>query len=123
MSVFCFFCRMYGAASPTKPHHLFLTETRGSEATGSSSFSIPSYFLCSHFRSKGDNFLDLLGKSSKLSVSPEENSASSAPTAAILFVRVRILGVVLRDTQVRSPKLGVVAPGVAGVRLRLGDGV
>ncbi|MPC46953.1 hypothetical protein E2C01_040685 [Portunus trituberculatus] len=39
--------------SSTKPHFLFLTETQLSEATDSSPFSIPSYFLHFHFRSKG----------------------------------------------------------------------
>ncbi|MPC11168.1 hypothetical protein E2C01_003826 [Portunus trituberculatus] len=38
--------------SSTKPHHLFLTETQLSEATDSGPFSILSYFLYSHFRSK-----------------------------------------------------------------------
>ncbi|MPC75529.1 hypothetical protein E2C01_069919 [Portunus trituberculatus] len=37
--------------SSTKPH-LFLTETQLSEATDSSPFSVPSYFLYSHFLSK-----------------------------------------------------------------------
>ncbi|MPC13361.1 hypothetical protein E2C01_006093 [Portunus trituberculatus] len=36
----------------TKPHFLFLTETQLSEATDSSPFSVPSYFLSPHFRSK-----------------------------------------------------------------------
>ncbi|MPC28184.1 hypothetical protein E2C01_021379 [Portunus trituberculatus] len=36
----------------TNPHLLFLTETQLSEATDSSPFSVPSYFLYSHFRSK-----------------------------------------------------------------------
>ena len=38
--------------SSTKPHLLFLTETQVSEATDSNPFSVPSYFLYSHFRSK-----------------------------------------------------------------------
>ncbi|MPC32612.1 hypothetical protein E2C01_025932 [Portunus trituberculatus] len=38
--------------SSTKPHLLFLTETQLSEATDSGPFSVPSYFLYSHFRSK-----------------------------------------------------------------------
>ncbi|MPC85353.1 hypothetical protein E2C01_080123 [Portunus trituberculatus] len=38
--------------SSTIPHLLFLTETQQSEVTDSSSFSVPSYFLYSHFRSK-----------------------------------------------------------------------
>ena len=38
--------------SSTKPHLLFLTETQVSEATGSTPFSVPSYFLYPHFRSK-----------------------------------------------------------------------
>ncbi|MPC47932.1 hypothetical protein E2C01_041692 [Portunus trituberculatus] len=38
--------------SSTKPHLLFLIETQLSEATDSSPFSIPSYFLYSHFCSK-----------------------------------------------------------------------
>ncbi|MPC49320.1 hypothetical protein E2C01_043118 [Portunus trituberculatus] len=37
--------------SSTKPHLLFLTETRLSEGTDYSSFYVPSYFLCPHFRS------------------------------------------------------------------------
>ncbi|MPC60987.1 hypothetical protein E2C01_055049 [Portunus trituberculatus] len=38
--------------SSTKPHLLFLTETQLSEATDSSPFSVPTYFLYSHFLSK-----------------------------------------------------------------------
>ena len=38
--------------SYTKPHLLFLTETQVSEATDSNPFSVPSYFLYPHFRSK-----------------------------------------------------------------------
>ncbi|MPC37606.1 hypothetical protein E2C01_031093 [Portunus trituberculatus] len=38
--------------SSTKSHLLFLTETQLSEATDSSPFSVPSYFLYSHLRSK-----------------------------------------------------------------------
>ncbi|MPC51265.1 hypothetical protein E2C01_045111 [Portunus trituberculatus] len=38
--------------SSTKPNLLFLTETQLSEATDSSPFSVPSYFLYPHFRSK-----------------------------------------------------------------------
>ncbi|MPC68646.1 hypothetical protein E2C01_062849 [Portunus trituberculatus] len=38
--------------SSTKPHLLFLTETQLSEATDISPFSVPSYFLYSHFLSK-----------------------------------------------------------------------
>ncbi|MPC32505.1 hypothetical protein E2C01_025818 [Portunus trituberculatus] len=38
--------------SYTKPHLLFLTETQLSEATDSIPFSVPSYFLYPHFRSK-----------------------------------------------------------------------
>ncbi|MPC46862.1 hypothetical protein E2C01_040592 [Portunus trituberculatus] len=38
--------------SSTKPHLLFLTETKLSEATDSSLFSVPSYLLYSHFCSK-----------------------------------------------------------------------
>ncbi|MPC97664.1 hypothetical protein E2C01_092988 [Portunus trituberculatus] len=38
--------------SSTKPHLLFLTEIQLSEATDSSPFSVPSYFLYSHFHSK-----------------------------------------------------------------------
>ncbi|MPC48072.1 hypothetical protein E2C01_041837 [Portunus trituberculatus] len=38
--------------SSTKPHLLFLTETQLSEATDSGLFSVPSYFLYSHFRPK-----------------------------------------------------------------------
>ncbi|MPC81119.1 hypothetical protein E2C01_075720 [Portunus trituberculatus] len=37
--------------SSTKPH-LFLTETQLSKATDNNPFSVPSYFLYSHFRSK-----------------------------------------------------------------------
>ncbi|MPC43324.1 hypothetical protein E2C01_036968 [Portunus trituberculatus] len=36
----------------TKPHLLFLIETQLSEATDSNPFSVLSYFLHSHFRSK-----------------------------------------------------------------------
>ncbi|MPC82080.1 hypothetical protein E2C01_076725 [Portunus trituberculatus] len=38
--------------SSTKPHLLFLTETQLREATDSSPFSVPSYFLYSDFHSK-----------------------------------------------------------------------
>ncbi|MPC25897.1 hypothetical protein E2C01_019021 [Portunus trituberculatus] len=38
--------------SSTKLHLLFLNETQLSEATDSSPFSVPSYFLYPHFRSK-----------------------------------------------------------------------
>ena len=38
--------------STTKPHLLFLTETQVSEATDSSPYSVPSYFLYSQFQSK-----------------------------------------------------------------------
>ncbi|MPC82039.1 hypothetical protein E2C01_076682 [Portunus trituberculatus] len=38
--------------SSTKPHLLFLTDTQLCEATDSTSISVPSYFLYSHFRSK-----------------------------------------------------------------------
>ncbi|MPC70226.1 hypothetical protein E2C01_064468 [Portunus trituberculatus] len=38
--------------SSTEPHLLFLTETQLCEATDSSPFFVPSYFLYSHFRSK-----------------------------------------------------------------------
>ena len=38
--------------SSTKPHLLFLTETQLSEATDSSPYSVPSYYLYPHFRSK-----------------------------------------------------------------------
>ena len=38
--------------SSTKPHLLFLTETQVSEATDSNPFSVPTYFLYPHFRSK-----------------------------------------------------------------------
>ena len=38
--------------SSTKPHVLFLTETQLSVTTDSKPFSIPSYFLDSHFQSK-----------------------------------------------------------------------
>ncbi|MPD04849.1 hypothetical protein E2C01_100560 [Portunus trituberculatus] len=38
--------------SSTKPHLLFLTETQLSEATNSSPFSVPSFFLYSYFRFK-----------------------------------------------------------------------
>ncbi|XP_063889700.1 uncharacterized protein LOC135116266 [Scylla paramamosain] len=38
--------------SSSKPHLLFLTETQVSEATDSSSFSVPSYFLYPHFQFK-----------------------------------------------------------------------
>ena len=37
--------------SYSKPHLNFLTEIRLSKATDSSSYSVPSYFLYSHFRS------------------------------------------------------------------------
>ncbi|MPC24982.1 hypothetical protein E2C01_018077 [Portunus trituberculatus] len=40
--------------SSTKPHLLFLTETQLPEETDSSPFSVPSYFLYSHFLSKAD---------------------------------------------------------------------
>ncbi|MPC41609.1 hypothetical protein E2C01_035210 [Portunus trituberculatus] len=38
--------------SSTKPHLLFLTKTQLSEATDSSLFSVPSYFLYPHFSCK-----------------------------------------------------------------------
>ena len=38
--------------SSIKPHLLFLTETKLSVITDSSPFSVPSYFLYSHFQSK-----------------------------------------------------------------------
>ena len=38
--------------SSTKPHLLFLTETQLSEATDCSPYSVPSYYLYPHFRSK-----------------------------------------------------------------------
>ncbi|MPC37706.1 hypothetical protein E2C01_031196 [Portunus trituberculatus] len=38
--------------SSTKPHLLFLTATQLSKATDGSPFSVPSYFLYSHFHSK-----------------------------------------------------------------------
>ncbi|MPC49266.1 hypothetical protein E2C01_043064 [Portunus trituberculatus] len=38
--------------SSTKPHLLFLPETHLSEATDSNLFSVPSYFLYPHIRSK-----------------------------------------------------------------------
>ncbi|MPC56761.1 hypothetical protein E2C01_050727 [Portunus trituberculatus] len=38
--------------SSPKPHLLFLTETQLSESTESRPFSVPSYFLYSHFCSK-----------------------------------------------------------------------
>ena len=38
--------------SSSKPHLLFLTETQVSVATDSSPFSVPSYFLYSHFQAK-----------------------------------------------------------------------
>ncbi|MPC44743.1 hypothetical protein E2C01_038423 [Portunus trituberculatus] len=38
--------------SSTKPHHLFLTEIQLPEASDRSPFSVPSYFLYPHFRSK-----------------------------------------------------------------------
>ena len=38
--------------SSTKPHLLFLTETKLSVTTDSSPFSVPSYFLYPHFLSK-----------------------------------------------------------------------
>ncbi|MPC59382.1 hypothetical protein E2C01_053401 [Portunus trituberculatus] len=57
------FCNIHGLRSnfqsvehhfsSTKPPHLFLTETQLSEANDSSPFfSVPSYFLYSHFHSK-----------------------------------------------------------------------
>ena len=56
------FCNIYGLRSnfqsvehhlsSTKPHLIFLTETQLSVPTDSSSFSVPSYFLYSHFQSK-----------------------------------------------------------------------
>ena len=38
----------------TKPHLLFLTETQLFVTTESSPYSVPSYFLYTHFQSKGD---------------------------------------------------------------------
>ena len=38
--------------SSAKPHLLFLTETQVSEATDSSPYSVPSYYLYPHFRTK-----------------------------------------------------------------------
>ncbi|MPC70711.1 hypothetical protein E2C01_064965 [Portunus trituberculatus] len=43
--------------SSTTPHLLFLTETQLSKATDSNPFSVPSYFLYHHFRSKAGCFV------------------------------------------------------------------